>query len=112
MTIKVLLWNGDGLVDLPYNPEEHILSLLKKNTEDVHLIMEPGELADYAQGQKFLMDSPADIIFLNKGEQLIAPQGKVYHIFIPVKVSMVTSEIKVGYNYWREVQPIRKILSI
>ena len=46
------------------------------------LIMEPGELADFAQGHKLLVNSNAEIVILQNGESVFIPLGDYAHVFI------------------------------
>ena len=66
----------------PYSsePEKDILNLLRSNTV---LLMEKGELADYALGHKFIMNSSAEIVIMKDGDTHICPEGEYAHVFFP-----------------------------
>lgn len=86
MSVRLLSVRGTNLTYYPYEPEEVIVHAM--TYENPTLIMEPGELADFAQGHKFITNSNAEIVILNDGESYIAPEGKYFHIFLPVKVGV------------------------
>lgn len=67
--------------------------------------MEPGELADFAQGHKLLTNSNAEIVTLNEHDSYIAPEGDYFHIFLPVTVR--ASLVKEG-NSFRGMRIISK----
>lgn len=67
--------------------------------------MEPGELADFAQGHKLLTNSNAEIVILNEHDCYLAPEGDYFHIFLPVKVR--TSVVREG-NSFRTIRFITK----
>lgn len=60
------------------NPKETIDWLLRY---DSHLVMEPGELADYARGAIFLLNSEAKVTIHQHGDRLIVPEGESVFLF-------------------------------
>ena len=87
MNVNMLGMLGTKLVHYSSMPEKAILQLL---AYDSTLVMEPGELADFAKGQKFLMDSQARIIELTPDDYCMAKAGDYYHIFMPVIITEQT----------------------
>lgn len=83
MNVKLLGMTGTELVHYSSEPEKAILHLLKY---DSTLIMEPGELADFAQGHKLLTNSNAEIVILNEEDSYLAPESDYFTIFLPVTV--------------------------
>lgn len=75
---------GTDLLHYSSEPEKAIIHIMAYGTTT--LIMEPGELADFAQGHKFLTNSNAEIVILNEHESYFAPEGDYFHIFLPVTV--------------------------
>ena len=65
-------------------PEKAIIHLMSYGTST--LIMEPGELLDFAQGHKLLTNSNAEIVTFNEHDSYLAPEGDYFHIFLPVTV--------------------------
>ncbi|QHJ80059.1 MAG: hypothetical protein [Caudoviricetes sp.] len=87
MNVNMLGMHGTKLVHYSSEPERAILHLLAC---DSTLVMEPGELADFAKGHKFLMDSQARIIELTPDDYCMAKAGDYYHIFMPVTITEQT----------------------
>lgn len=89
MNVKLLGMSGTELLHYSSEPEKAIVHLMSYGTPT--LIMEPGELADFAQGHKLLTNSNAEIVILNEEDSYLAPEGDYFHIFLPVtvKASMV-----------------------
>lgn len=81
MNVKPLGMSGTDLLHYSSEPEKAIIHLMSYG--DSTLIMEPGELADFAQGHKILTNSNAKIVILNDGDY--------FHIFLPVEV--ITSRV-------------------
>lgn len=84
MNVKLLGMKGTDLLHYSSEPEKAIIHIMTYGTPT--LIMEPGELADFAQGHKLLVNSNAEVFILNEGDSYIAPEGDYFHIFLPVKV--------------------------
>ena len=84
MNVKLLGMNGTDLLHYSSEPEKAIVHLMSYGTPT--LIMEPGELADLAQGHKLLTNSNAEIVILNEHDCYFAPVGNYFHIFLPVSV--------------------------
>lgn len=95
MNVKLLGMSGTDLLHYSSEPEKAIVHLMTYGTST--LIMEPGELADFAQGHKLLTNSNAEIVILNEGDSYLAPEGDYLHIFLPVKVR--TSVVKEGSSF-------------
>lgn len=60
------------------NPETAIDWLLQY---DSHLVMEPGELADYAKGAILILNSEARVTIHEPGDKLIVPEGESVFLF-------------------------------
>lgn len=84
MNVKLLGMSGTELLHYSSEPEKAIIHLMTYGTPI--LIMEPGELADFAQGHKLLTNSNAEIVILNEHESYFAPEGDYFHIFLPVTI--------------------------
>lgn len=84
MNVKLLGMNGTDLLHYSSEPEKAIIHLMTYGSST--LIMEPGELADFAQGHKLLTNSNAEIVILNEEDCYLAPEGDYFHIFLPVRV--------------------------
>ena len=69
--------------------------------------MEPGELADFAQGHKLLVNSLAKIIILTKDDYYLARERDYFHIFLPVCIS--EQKVHTGAGYWKKTTPVRKL---
>lgn len=103
MNVKLLGMSGTDLLHYSSEPEKAIIHLMTYGNST--LIMEPGELADFAQGHKLLTNSNAGIVILNEHDCHLAPEGDYFHIFLPVKVR--TSVVKEG-NSFRTIRFITK----
>ena len=103
MNVKLLGMKGKDLLHYSSEPEKAIIHLMIYGTPT--LIMEPGELADFAQGHKLLVNSNAEIVILNEKDCYIASEGDYFHIFLPVKVR--TSMVREG-NSFRSIRIITK----
>lgn len=95
MNVKLLGMTGTDLLHYSSEPEKAIIHIMTHGSST--LIMEPGELADFAQGHKLLTNSNAEIVILNKEGSYIAPEGDYFHIFLPVTVK--TSMVKEGSSF-------------
>ena len=95
MNVKLLGMKGTDLLHYSSEPEKAIIHIMTYGTPT--LIMEPGELADFAQGHKLLTNSNAKIVILNEGDTYLAPEGDYFHIFLPVTVR--TSMVKEGNSF-------------
>lgn len=95
MNVKLLGMSGTDLLHYSSEPEKAIIHLMTFGTST--LIMEPGELADFARGHKLLTNSNAEIVILNEGDSYFAPVGDYFHIFLPVEVR--TSVVKGGNSF-------------
>lgn len=84
MNVKLLGMKGTDLLHYSSEPEKAIIHIMTYGTPT--LIMEPGELADFAQGHKLLTNSNAEIVILSEEDSYFAPEGDYFHIFLPVKV--------------------------
>lgn len=84
MNVKLLGMTGTDLLHYSSESEKAIIHIMTYGTPT--LIMEPGELADFAQGHKLLTNSNAEIVILNEHESYFAPEGDYFHIFLPVTV--------------------------
>lgn len=91
MNVKLLGMTGTELVHYSSVPEKAIIHAMSYAYST--LIMEPGELLDFAQGHKLLTNSNAEIVILNDGDSYIAPESDYFLIFTPVSVrASVTRE--------------------
>lgn len=106
MNVKLLGMSGTDLLHYSSEPEKAIVHIMSYGTST--LIMEPGELADFAHGHKLLTNSNAEIVILNEEDSYLAPEGDYFHIFLPVKVR--TSVVKEG-NSFRTIRFITKASS-
>lgn len=84
MNVKLLSMSGTELLHYSSKPEKAIIHIMSYGTPT--LIMEPGELADFAQGHKLLTNSNVEIVILNEHESYFAPEGDYFHIFLPVTI--------------------------
>ena len=80
MNVKLLGMNGTDLLHYSSEPEKAIIHVMTYGTPT--LIMEPGELADFALGHKLLTNSNAEIVILQNGESVFVPLGDYAHVFI------------------------------
>lgn len=103
MNVKLLGMTGTDLLHHSSEPEKAIIHLMAYGNPT--LIMEPGELADFAQGHKLLTNSNAEIVILNEVDSYLAPEGDYFHIFLPVKVR--TSVVREGDSF-RSIRIITK----
>ena len=103
MNVKLLGMRGTDLMHYSSEPEKAVIHLMTYGSST--LIMEPGELADFAQGHKLLTNSNAEIVILNEGDSYLAPEGDYFPIFLPVEVR--TSMVREG-NTFRTVRIITK----
>lgn len=103
MNVKLLGMSGTDLLHYSSEPEKAIIHLMTFGTST--LIMEPGELADFAQGHKLLTNSNTEIVILNEGDSYLAPEDNCFHIFLPVTVR--TSMVREG-NSFRTIRIITK----
>lgn len=104
MNVNLLGMYGTDLVHYSSEPEKAILFLLQY---DSTLIMEPGELADFALGHKLLVNSLAKIIILTKDDYYLARERDYFHIFMPVNITEQT--VHTGAGYWKKTTPVRKL---
>ena len=95
MNVKLLGMRGTALLHYSSEPEKAIIHLMTFGTST--LIMEPGELADFAQGHKLLTNSNTEIVILNEEDSYLAPEGDYFHIFLPVTVR--TSMVREGNSF-------------
>lgn len=95
MDVKLLGMSGTDLLHYSSEPEKAIIHVMTYGTPT--LIMEPGELADFAQGHKLLTNSNAEIVVLSDGDSYLASEGDYFHIFLPVKVR--TSMVREGNSF-------------
>lgn len=80
MNVKLLGVKGTDLLHYSSEPEKAIIHIMAYGIST--LIMEPGELADFAQGHKLLTNSNAEIVILQNGESVFIPLGDYAHVFI------------------------------
>ena len=106
MNVKLLGMNGTDLLHYSSEPEKAIIHVMTYGTPT--LIMEPGELADFARGHKLLTNSNAEIVILSEHDCYLAPEGGYFHIFLPVSVR--TSMVREG-NSFRTIRLITKVPS-
>ena len=103
MNVKLLGMTGTDLLHYSSVPEKAIIHIMTYGTPT--LIMEPGELADFAQGHKLFTNSNAEIVILNEHDCYLAPEGDYFHIFLPVKIR--ASVVREG-NSFRTIRFISK----
>lgn len=84
MNVKLLGMTGTDLLHYSSEPERAIIHIMAYGNPT--LIMEPGELADFVQGHRLLVNSNAEIVILNEEDCYYAPEGDYFHIFLPVTV--------------------------
>ena len=80
MNVKLLGMSGTDLLHYSSEPEKAIVHLMSYGNST--LIMEPGELADFAQGHKLLTNSNAEIVILQNGESALIPLDDYAFVFI------------------------------
>ena len=85
MKVLFLPMYDDVLHHYGSNPYESIDWLLRY---DSHLLMEPGELADYAQGHKLLTNSEATITIMEPDNSVRIPYGESAFLFFEPTISM------------------------
>lgn len=71
---------GTDLLHYSSEPEKAIIHIMAHDKPT--LIMEPGELADFAQGHKLLTNSNAEIVILQNGESSFILLGDYAFVFI------------------------------
>ena len=103
MNVKLLGMSGTDLLHYSSEPEKAIIHIMTYGTPT--LIMEPGELADFARGHKLLTNSNAEIVILNERDCYLAPEGDYFHILLPVKIR--ASVLREG-NSFRTIRFITK----
>lgn len=106
MNVKLLGISGRDLLHYSSEPEKANIHLMTYGNST--LIMEPGELADFAQGHKLLTNSNAEIVILGEHDCHLAPEGDYFHILLPVSVR--ASVVKEG-NSFRTIRFITKVPS-
>lgn len=105
MSVTLLGGYGTSKRPFPCEPEEAIVSLL--NSPLSILLMEPGELADFALGHKLLTNSQSTIVILQEDDYYLAPECKIFHIFFPANIAEQT--IHMGSGYWKKTNKVRHI---
>lgn len=80
MNVKLLGMSGTDLLHYSSEPEKAITYLMSHDKPT--LIMEPGELADFAQGHKLLTNGSAEIVILQNGESVFILLGDYAFVFI------------------------------
>lgn len=95
MNIRYLGERGSDVVYYHSEPEKAVILVM--SYDSYTLIMEPGELADFAQGHKLLTNSNTEIVIFNEGDSYLAPEGDCFHIFLPVEVR--TSMVREGNSF-------------
>lgn len=80
MNVKLLGMRGTNLLHYSSEPEKAIIHIMTNDKPT--LIMEPGELADFAQGHKLLVNSNANIVILQNGESVFIPLSDYAFVFI------------------------------
>lgn len=80
MNVKLLGMRGTDLLHYSSVPEKAITHVMSYGTAT--LIMEPGELADFAQGHRLLTNSNVEIVILQNGESVFIPLGDYAYVFI------------------------------
>ena len=103
MNVKLLGMTGTELEHYSSEPEKAIIHAMSYAYST--LIMEPGELLDFALGHKLLTNSNAEIVTLNYRDSYIAPEEDYFYIFIPVTVR--TSMVREGKSF-RSIRIISK----
>ena len=103
MNVKLLGMKGTDLLHYSSEPEKAIIHIMTYGTTT--LIMEPGELADFARGHKLLVNSNAEIVILNEGDSYLAPEGDYFHILLPIRIK--TSVVLEG-NSLKSIRIITK----
>lgn len=88
------------------NPKETIDWLLRY---DSHLVMEPGELADYARGAILLLNSEAKVTVLESDVSLRIPYGENAFLFFEPNLSEGFVELTIdgsdGFKKVRIISP-------
>lgn len=84
------------------NPKETIDWLLKY---DSHLVMEPGELADYARGCLLMLNSEAKITVLEPDRPTVIPHGESAFLFFEATISLGSLTMKYWDNPPRIISP-------
>ena len=105
MSITLLGGFGTSKRPFAFEPEEAIPFLL--TLPDSILLMEPGELADFALGHKLLTNSQSTIIILQEDDYYLAPECECYYIFFPANIAEQT--ISMGSGYWKKTNKVRRI---
>lgn len=84
MKVLFLPMYDNKLFHYGVNPKETIDWILKY---DSHLIMEPGELADYARGCLLMLNSEAKVTVLEPGNSIRIPYGDSAFLFFEPNLS-------------------------
>lgn len=92
MNVKLLGMTGTELVHYSSEPEKAIIHLMCYGSPT--LIMEPGELLDFAQGHKLLTNSNAEIVILGE-EPCYIEIGDNAIILPPVDVAVICHNSKI-----------------
>lgn len=92
MNVKLLGTSGTDLLHYSSEPEKAIIHAMSYGNPT--LIMEPGELLDFAQGHKLITNSNAEIVILGE-EPCYIGIGINAIIFTPVDVAMICHNSKI-----------------
>lgn len=86
------------------NPKETIDWLLRY---DSHLVMEPGELADYARGALHLLNSEAKVTVIEPDASVAIPLGESAFLFLEPNLSggIISHTVK-GSSGFKKVRTI------
>lgn len=106
MKVLFLPMYGNQLNHYSDNPKETIDWLLRY---DSHLVMEPGELADYARGAVLLLNSEAKITVIEPDISVKVPYGESAFLFFEPNLSEGFNSLTVkgssGFKKVRIVSP-------
>lgn len=78
-------------------------------TEDCHMIMLPGELADSTRGSILLLNSPAKLTILNPGESIKIPAGESAFLFFEPRIEEGFVELTTDSRLVKELTKVRII---
>lgn len=107
MQVRMLRMNGTVLVHYSSIPEKAIQWLTNYPST---IIMEPGELADFARGHQLMTNGLAKIVILQNDESISIPEGEYAYITIPDVVVKMVNTKPGSYQNNSYVRTIRRSL--
>ena len=78
-------------------------------SQDCHMLMLPGELADNTRGSIILLNSPAKLTILNPGESIKIPVGESAFLFFEPRIEEGFVELTTDSRLVKELIKVRII---